>query len=61
VEGGADPGTVALCSLEWTAGNWTKGKCLYKINEGVELLRAEISRAMIGGISYPELEDWDCV
>ena len=42
-------------------GNWTKGYYLYRISEGAELLREEISRVRIGEISSPELgqlRDW---
>lgn len=39
---------TALCS-------WDKGQCLDRISQGVELLKAEVSRARIGGISRPEL------
>ena len=37
--------------------NWTKGQVLYRISEGVELLRAEISRVRIGW-DLGELWDW---
>lgn len=52
---GTNPGTAVLCSREKTAGNWTKGPCLYRISEGVELLRAEIARMRIGRIASSEL------
>lgn len=35
--------------------NWTKGQWLCMISDGMELLRAEISKVRIGGISSPEL------
>lgn len=56
-----NPGVAALCSQDWAAENWTKGQGFYTISERAELLRAEISRIRIGGISNPELEelrDW---
>jgi hypothetical protein len=43
-------------SWEQTAGNWTKGQRLFRISEGAGLLRTELSRGSIGGISSPELE-----
>ena len=43
------------------SGELGKGPCLYRISEGVELLRAEISRVTICGVSSPSLavlRDW---
>lgn len=34
--------------LRGDSGNWTKGQGLYRISEGADLLRAEISRMKIG-------------
>ena len=45
----------ALCSWERMAGNWTKGQFLYRIYEGAELLKAEISIVRIDEILSPEL------
>ena len=39
-------------------GNWTKGYYLYRISEGAELLREEISRVRIVS---PDLESWGLV
>jgi hypothetical protein len=46
---------AAFCSWERTAGNWTKGQCLYRISEGAVFFGAEISRVRIGGILSLEL------
>jgi hypothetical protein len=46
---GMYPGMATLCSREQTPGD-PKGQCLYRISQWVELLRAEVSRVMIGGI-----------
>ena len=50
-----NPGMAALCSWERMAGNWTKGQFLYRIYEGAELLKAEISIVRIDEILSPEL------
>lgn len=54
------PGTVAFCSWERIAGDLTKGQCLHKISEGMELLRTEISRVRIGGFSCSGIGGFSC-
>jgi hypothetical protein len=49
------------CPLLPGVDNRTKRPCLYRGSEGVELLRAEVSRVRTGGISsleFEELRDW---